>query len=262
VPGPRHEARPTINTDGDRPLQRGPEPDAVDRALRPATEDQGSAACLASGSSRHLDRAGAGRGRPVRSCGAGDAGLALRTHGHDFAHPDFRPACGDKRVSTQRRDDCFHGRMLHQQPSARYSAPGHAQRDAAALPLSPDLCVRLARQHDAFIFPPPRGSGDRVGDQAPAPVPARSAGADGGRCAGGCRRLRRGERSMSNSAGWTWLFAGARLAFARTASLVPIEMLGTQGRYTDLTRRCLSPGSRAGSDDCYPSASVPRRWYH
>jgi hypothetical protein len=45
-------------------------------------------------------------------------------------------ACGDKRVSHQRSDACFHGRMPHQ-PDACFATPATTKGGAAALVLSP-----------------------------------------------------------------------------------------------------------------------------
>jgi hypothetical protein len=48
------------------------------------------------------------------------------------------PASGDKRVSDQQPDACFHGRMVHQ-PHARFATLGPAKGCTAALVLSPNL---------------------------------------------------------------------------------------------------------------------------
>jgi hypothetical protein len=93
-------------------------------------------------------------------------------HGADAAYasprswmPQASPAIGDKRVSDQRPDACFHGRLLHR-PHARFAAPAPVQSGAAALVLAPTSSVRRHRGGRSLCSARCRGPHDRDGDRA------------------------------------------------------------------------------------------------
>jgi hypothetical protein len=75
------------------------------------------------------------------------------------------PAIGDKRVSEQRPDACFHGRMFDgRAPASRRRHPPRAARPHSRCRLDPSVCgLNSAR---LLLFSGPIGPGYRKGDEA------------------------------------------------------------------------------------------------
>ncbi len=84
---------------------------------------------------------------------------ALRMYRCDSARRPASPALGDKRVSDQRMDTCFHDRMLHR-PHARFATPVPANGGAAALVRSPksERDARLSRAAARLLLCRPRST--------------------------------------------------------------------------------------------------------
>jgi hypothetical protein len=74
----------------------------------------------------------------------------MPTHRRDSAPRRARPAIGDKRVSDQRPDACFDGRMLHTS-HARFATPAPTKGGPAALVLSPKTSRALRRRRTGEI---------------------------------------------------------------------------------------------------------------
>jgi hypothetical protein len=93
---------------------------------------------------RHSDHQKSSCGRVRQGLRAGAVEATLHRQPGAPAPSGAGPALGDKRVSDQRPDACFHGRMLHR-PHARFATRPHQGRRRRA---------RAAAQFRALVDPP------------------------------------------------------------------------------------------------------------